>query len=203
MHAAHHHPAVPLHPLAALELEIFLSWMTAFLSKLLIAGVVLLGFYLAGRVAQEVLNRIAARDRERRAILRLLGRVAKVTITVFGVVTALGTLGIEVAPMIAGLGLSGLGLALALKDVLTSTVSGIVILLSRPFHEGDHVTVAGFEGKVLEIDLRYTRLEGEGKEYLVPNSTVMTSPVTVVRTSGQPPGAPEPTLPPAPGPENG
>src|SRR5262249_46266918 len=99
----------------------------------------------------------------------------------FGVVTALGTSGFNVSALVAGLGLSGFALGFALKDVLANVVAGALILSYRPFQTDDHVSVAGFEGLVAEIDMRYTTIQADDGRILVPNSTVMTSPVSVFK----------------------
>lgn len=178
-------------PLAIYDGSAAISAIIGFLTMLVRAVLIIGAAYLLAGFVQGIFNRVGDKDKERRAIIRLLGRIVKFCIVAMAVIMAIKVLGFDILPLIAGLGLTGIGLALAFKDLLTSTVAGVVILLSRPFHEGDHISVAGFEGTVLDIDLRYTRLQGEGKEFLVPNSTVMTSPVTVIRNSGVAPGVPE------------
>jgi small conductance mechanosensitive channel len=94
-----------------------------------------------------------------------------------GSVTALGTVGINVSALVAGLGLTGFALGFGLKDILSNLVSGILILLYRPFSIHDRISVGGMEGIVTDIDLRYTRLEKEGKAFLIPNSMLITNTI--------------------------
>jgi small conductance mechanosensitive channel len=96
-----------------------------------------------------------------------------------GVVTALGTSGFNVSALVAGLGLTGFALGFALKDVLSNAVGGVLILTYHPFRHHDRVTVAGFDGLVADIDMRYTTIQAEDRKILVPNSTIMTSPISV------------------------
>jgi small-conductance mechanosensitive channel len=98
---------------------------------------------------------------------------------IFGGITALGTMGINVSALVAGLGLTGFALGFALKDILSNLVSGVLILLYRPFKLNQQITVNGMEGLVTEIDLRYTRLEKEGKTYLIPNSILITNTIEI------------------------
>src|SRR4029079_4563993 len=139
----------------------------------------LIGFIIAGWIAYRVINRAARHDPERQDILQLLASVARFGIISVGIVVALDTLGVQVGALIAGLGLTGFALGFALKDILQSVLAGVMIMLNRPFRSGDYVEVAGFHGTVIEIALRYTRLRDGPKDHLIPNNTVLTSPVTV------------------------
>jgi small-conductance mechanosensitive channel len=78
--------------------------------------------------------------------------------------------------------LTGFALGFALKDVLSNFIAGVLILLYRPFHLYDHITVAGLEGTVTEIDLRYTTLQKEGQKYLVPNSILFTNSIGIIES---------------------
>ena len=154
---------------------------------------VFLAFWIGSRIAVAVSDRIARRDPARREAVQLIGAAARVGLLVFGAVTALGTAGVDVTALVAGLGLTGFALGFALKDILSSAVAGVLILFNRPFRSGDRITVAGFSGAVLAVDLRYVTLAADGGgRYLVPNATVLTSPVTV-----QPPASPAPATAPA------
>ncbi len=136
------------------------------------------GAALAGRLAVRAAG--AAADRDRAQAIELLGQTLKLALLAFGAVSALGTIGVNVSALVAGLGLTGFALGFALKDALSNLLSGILIVLYRPFHRGDHIQVAGFEGRVVDIDLRYTTLEGEARRVLIPNSMLFTNTVVVV-----------------------
>jgi small-conductance mechanosensitive channel len=82
---------------------------------------------------------------------------------------------------VAGLGLTGFALGFALKDVLSNLLAGVLILIYRPFHRQDRVMVAGFEGTIADIDLRYTTLEAEDRRILIPNATLFTNAISVLR----------------------
>jgi small-conductance mechanosensitive channel len=114
----------------------------------------------------------------------LLGDVARVVLTLAGILCGLGTAGVDVMPLVAGLGLTGFALGFAFKDALSNILSGILIILYRPFTRGDHVTVGGCEGTVTEIDLRYTTLDNGTKTYLIPNTTMFTTTITLHRRDG-------------------
>ena len=164
--------------------------------RLALALLIFGGFWLASVLLREFLGRLAeVGDFNTCFIFKLAGRVGAVTLIVFGAVTALGTVGINVSALVAGLGLTGFALGFALKDVLSNFLAGILILLYRPFELGDAITVAGFEGTVNEIDLRYTTLYGMGKSYLIPNSSLLTNSISVTPCAGHAPAAAPPNEP--------
>lgn len=142
---------------------------------------VFIGFWVGGNIVQRIINRIASKNEPgRKDIMRLMAQIAKVTLLLVGLVSALGTLGINVSAMVAGLGLTGFALSFALKDVLSNAVAGILILFYCPFKRGDNIAAAGFEGQVTSIDLRYTTLASKDGKVLIPNSTLFTKNVTVL-----------------------
>lgn len=108
-------------------------------------------------------------------------RGGEMAILVFAMITAIGTFGINLSALIAGLGLGGFALGYALKDSVSNLLSGILIMVYKPFNIGDIIDVAKFEGKVIEIDLRYTKLENEEKIFLVPNKKMFSDPISILK----------------------
>jgi len=154
-----------------------------FLPRLAVSIATFLGFWVAAAVLQAVVARVGGRSYPGDDVRRLIQRVLKVGLLTFGAVTALGTTGIDVSALVAGLGLTGFALGFALRDILANVVAGTLILIYRPFRRHDRVSVAGFEGTVSDIDLRYTTLQTEGKRILIPNSTLFTNAISVVEAA--------------------
>jgi small conductance mechanosensitive channel len=151
--------------------------------KVGIGLLIFLAFWLAGALLRVFFGRLSRQaDYNTAFILRLAGRTTSIALIVFGAITALGTMGINVSALVAGLGLTGFALGFALKDILSNLIAGVLILLYRPFRVNDYIMVAGNEGVVTEIDLRYTTLEKEGQIYLVPNSVLFTNSIGVVKS---------------------
>ena len=122
-------------------------------------------------------------------IAMLLARASRIGLLVLGLITALGTLGIDISAMVAGLGLTGFALGFALKDTISNLLSGVLILLYRPFEVGNNIRVAGHEGRVTTIDLRYTELQTTGQRILIPNSRLFTDPLIVLDEENSNPAA--------------
>ena len=112
-------------------------------------------------------------------LLFLISRIVKIGLIVFGIITSLGTFGINISAMVAGLGLTGFALGFALKDVVSNLIAGSIILLHRPFKLNDEISIVGHEGKVIKIDLRYTTIESDDKKILIPNSILFTKEIII------------------------
>jgi small conductance mechanosensitive channel len=98
---------------------------------------------------------------------------------------AFGTLGINPATLVAGLGVTTIALGFALKELLSNFVAGFLILSTRPFHLGDQISVKEFEGTVERIDLRATHLlTHDNRLIIVPNADIYTA--TIVNNTASP-----------------
>ena len=76
----------------------------------------------------------------------LIVRIARAVITVLFVIMALQNLGVELLPLIAGLGVAGAGIALAMQGVLGNLFAGLTIILTKPFRIGEYIEIAGRRG---------------------------------------------------------
>ncbi len=137
-------------------------------------------FYIAGQLARKLILHGSGRLQLNQHVALLLARGSRITLILLGVITALGTVGVDVSAMVASLGLTGFALGFALKDTISNLLSGVLILLYQPFNIGHKIKVAGHEGKVKSIDLRYTELESAGERILIPNSKLFTDPLVVM-----------------------
>lgn len=152
-----------------------------FLPRLGIAVLIFLIFWVIARVNRGLVQRFGYSKRLSPDIVNLLMQITETSLLIFGLVTALGTLGVDVSAMIASLGLVGFALGFALRDLLSNFLSGLLILLYNPFVRGDQINVTGNDGKVVEINLRYTVLQADDKTILIPNATLFSNPVIVQR----------------------
>jgi len=138
-------------------------------------------FWIAAKILEFVIARLHPHAKTSADLVELLGRTAKITLLIVGFVTALGTMHVNVSALVAGLCLGGFALGFALRDVLSNVLAGVLILLYHPFGRGDRISVTGLEGRVTNIDLRYTALDGGDKVILIPNSNLFTNPIIVDR----------------------
>ncbi len=157
----------------------FIQQALLFTPRLGISLLIFLLFWFSGSMVQKVIRRLGEHSDLHRDVLNLLGQTAKIGLILFGAIIALGTIQVDVSALVASLGLTGFALGFAFRDALSNLLAGVLILAYRPFRRNDRIAVAGFEGIVISIDLRYTTLQTEGKKVLIPNSTLFTNAVTV------------------------
>ena len=95
-----------------------------------------------------------------------------------GLLLILSNLGFDVTSLIAGLGIGGLAISLALQNVLGDMFSSLSIAVDKPFQEGDFIVVGENKGKVKHIGIKTTRLEAlEGEEIVISNTELTTARV--------------------------
>ena len=150
------------------------------LPNLIFSISIFLFFWLSGIFSQFLIIRIANKRGLNKQLLLLIGKIAKIGLIIFGLITSLGTFGINISALVAGLGLTGFALGFALKDVVSNLIAGSIILLHKPFKINDRIIVVGHEGKVIKIDLRYTTIEAEDKKILLPNSILFTKEIIIL-----------------------
>ena len=143
--------------------------------------VIFVVFFILAKLIKRTITRAAERLKIDGNLTSLLARTSSIALMIFGFVTALGTLGVNVSALVAGLGLTGFALGFAMKDTISNLLSGVLILLYRPFDIGNRIKISGYEGIVISIDLRYTELDSEENKVLIPNSNLFTDPITVLQ----------------------
>jgi small conductance mechanosensitive channel len=149
--------------------ETFIGRLPALATGLL----VVLIFYLIGRVARFLIHRSIRKVQSAEHAAQVISRFAFVGIVLLGVVVGLGVMGINAAALVASLGLVSVGIGFALKDVIENFIAGIILLLQRPFVVGDMVQIGGVEGSVEEVRVRDTVIRMlDGRQVFVPNAGI-------------------------------
>jgi small-conductance mechanosensitive channel len=139
---------------------------------------VFLIFLLIAWVGRRIIALAAPRVRADTGAVLLLSRVYYYGILIFGSITALGAAGLNVTALVTGLGLTGFALGFALKDVLSNLLSGIMLLLYRPFNIGDHIRMGEYEGTIETIRMRDTLVRAaDGRLIVIPNTKLITDVV--------------------------
>lgn len=142
--------------------------------KLMVAIVILAAGYMVGRWAGRILERLLVRLKLEAPVRSLLVRIAQALVMVLFAIMALQNLGIELLPLIAGLGVAGAGIALAMQGVLGNVAAGLTIVFTRPFHLGDYISIAKEEGEVLDISLFSTTLgHSDRSKVVIPNRKIV------------------------------
>jgi small conductance mechanosensitive channel len=105
---------------------------------------------------------------------RLMVRVVRIVVLLFALVIALDKFGFQIAPLVAGIGVAGLGIGIALQGVLSNVVAGLTIIFTKPFRVGEHIEVVGVKGDVHTIELFSTTLvHPDRSRIIVPNRKIV------------------------------
>ncbi len=98
---------------------------------------------------------------------KALGVVARLFIWIALGLAALSALHIQIKPLLTGLGIGGLAIALAVQNILGDLFAAISIVVDKPFVVGDSISVENYRGKVEHIGLKTTRLRSESGEQII------------------------------------
>lgn len=130
-----------------------------------------LGSLMAGGGFNQKLTGL--RKQRMQTILNVISGTLSFLIFVIAIMMIMPEFGINIAPILAGLGLAGLAVSMAAKDVLTDFITGFFILSEEQYNIGDKVKISGIEGTVREISLRRTLVEAEdGTLNYIPNREI-------------------------------
>ncbi len=113
-------------------------------------------------------------NQNQRNILQLLALVVKLALYVALVLSCLDTMGINVTTLVAGLGIGGIAIALAVQNILSDFLSSMSIILDRPFEVGDTIELDTFIGTIEKVGIKTTRARSiTGEEIVFPNSLLL------------------------------
>lgn len=134
-------------------------------------------FYLAA--ADRIRHRFAGAAAQREALQRALTlyhltkQVLRAIVATVMVFLLLDMIGIDMRPVIAGVGVVGLALSLAAQNIIRDYITGFMILFEDQFNVGDFINAGGFSGTVEAFSLRSTRLRDiSGALIIIPNSAI-------------------------------
>lgn len=154
----------------------------ALLPYIVVALAVYALFHVAGRYANGAILYLSERRSRHRNLGRVLGRLAQGGLMLVGLLVALviAVPSFKPGQLVQLLGISGVAIGFAFRDILQNFLAGILILLTEPFRIGDQIAVADYEGTVEEIETRATFLRTyDGRRVVIPNSTLFSQSVTV------------------------
>lgn len=136
-------------------------------------GILIAGLYISkwiGNFLQKWLNK---RNLEPQ-LISLMVRVIKVLILGLFLIMALGQIGVQITPLLAGIGVAGVGVSLAMQGLLGNIVAGLTIIFTKPFTIGEYIELLGVYGQVTDISLFSTTLKHADNSYvIVPNRKIV------------------------------
>ena len=138
----------------------------------------IVGKYLVG-VITRLVKKLMEKAHMDKILVNFIGSIIKTVLFLFVVIAALDQLGVNTTSLIALIGAAGLAIGLALQGSLQNLASGVMLIVFRPFKDGDFVEAGGTMGVVEEIGIFTTRMRtGDNKEVIVPNGQIFGGIIT-------------------------
>jgi len=136
-------------------------------------GIMVAGLFCArwlGNVSQRWLEKHKLEPQVRQLMTKL---VRLLVFAVFAIM-ALGQMGVQITPLLAGIGVAGVGLSLAMQSVLGNLVAGLNIIFAKPFTVGEYIELLGVYGQVMDVSLFSTvLLHADNSRVVVPNRKIV------------------------------
>jgi len=155
----------------------FVDSLIKSIPNLLTALAIFIGALYLGSATSRVIRRVLKIRKAPEGVTQLLADMTRFSIIVIGTITALQRF-FDVTAFLAGLGIIGFTVGFALQDVMKNFAAGVILLIQQPFHIDEFIGVNGFDGQVLEIDLRATEMRSlDGRIVSIPNADVLANPI--------------------------
>ncbi|MBW4468090.1 MAG: mechanosensitive ion channel family protein [Pegethrix bostrychoides GSE-TBD4-15B] len=152
------------------------------LPNIVLALIVFAVFFFTARTIKRVVRRLTRSRRQARNLGMVLGRLAQGATVLAGLFIALSIVipSLKANDLVQLLGISGVAIGFAFRDILQNFLAGILILLTEPFQIDDQIVFKDFEGTVEQIQTRATTIRTyDGRRIVIPNSELFTNSVTV------------------------
>ncbi|MBE9145258.1 mechanosensitive ion channel family protein [Planktothrix mougeotii] len=152
------------------------------LPNLVLAFIVFFIFLFIARTIKQMVRRFTQNRRHARNLGLVLGRLAQGTTVLVGLFIALSIIipSLKAGDLVQLLGISGVAIGFAFRDILQNFLAGILILLTEPFQINDQIVFKEFEGTVENIQTRATTIRTyDGRRIVIPNSELFTNSIIV------------------------
>ena len=142
----------------SLNIQELLTILLLYLPKLIAGFIILILFYFFYRIIRFVIVRTFRKSEISESVIHLIVKVVKYSFLGLAFILVADQIGIKIIAIISTLGVAGIALGLAAQQTLANFISGIIILVNKPFKERDYVELEGTFGRVKKISLRSTTL---------------------------------------------
>lgn len=159
------------------------GWIThegvEFSIRAIVAVLMLLVGWLVIRCISAAVKRALTRGGKKRTLFTdFISSVVTKVCWALLIIMVLGRLGVDIAPLVAGLGVTGFIVGFAFQESLGNLASGMMIAINEPFKVGDYICAGGFEGSVLEVNMMATVLAtADNKRITIPNKAAWGGPI--------------------------
>jgi small conductance mechanosensitive channel len=159
-----------LHKLSVIAAE----WAVKYSFQVIGGMVILFVAWVLSRFASRILHRWLVEKHIDITVIKFITQTVRIIILALGVLMTLSSFGVQIAPLVAGLSVAGVGIGLALQGPLSNYTSGATLVFTKPFKVGDIIEVKGYQGEVKDISLPRTELYGiDGSIIIIPNKHII------------------------------
>lgn len=142
---------------------------------LLALAIFFVGRWVASQLVK-LITRLLRRSKMDDMLVNFITSIANILLLLVVVVAALDQLGVDTTSLIALVGAAGLAVGLALQDSLKNFAAGVMLIVFRPFREGDFVEAGGVSGIVEHVTIFNTVMRTpDNREVIVPNGGIYSS----------------------------
>ncbi len=166
----------PFYLFLSLYVALYFISVNAIARKAVNSLLIIMVFYQLAVAVQILINFVANKaiykddDKSQEGAIKTISFIAKLIVWSFGLILVLGNIGINVTSLVAGLGVAGIAVALALQNILSDLFSSFAIHFDKPFVVGDFIVVGKHTGVVEKIGIKTTRIRAlQGEEIVISN----------------------------------
>src|SRR5574337_124174 len=142
--------------------------------KVVGAIVILAGGLLVARWIGNIVHSWIGRQHVEPPIRILIVRLIRAAVVLLTLIVVIDNLGVQITPFLAGIGVAGVGLGLALQGVLSNVVAGLTIIFTKPYRVGEYIELVGEQGEVKMIDIfSTTLLHPDLSKVVIPNRKIV------------------------------
>ncbi len=164
------------------KIQDMINGFIVLLPNIILALIVFAIFFFIARAIKRLVKRLTRNHRQARNLGLVLGRLAQGITILVGLFVALSIVipTFRAGDLVQLLGISGVAIGFAFRDILQNFLAGILILLTEPFQIDDQIVFKNFEGTVENIETRATTIKTyDGRRIVIPNSELFTNSITV------------------------
>lgn len=162
------------------KLKGWFNTIIEYLPNFVLATLVLITAYFIAKYVNKVTKKIVDKKVQDESVSGMISRITAVIVVLAGLFLALGIMNLNQAltSLLAGAGVAGLAIGLALQGTLSNTISGIILSFRKKIQIGNWVETNGFSGEVMDINMKdFTLKEADNNIVVIPNKKILENPL--------------------------
>ncbi|WP_431108763.1 mechanosensitive ion channel family protein [Winogradskyella poriferorum] len=162
------------------KLEGWFNTIIEYIPNFILAILVMVASYFAAKYISKLVSKLVSKKVNQESITAAIARVTAVVVVTLGLFISLGVmnLGKALTSLLAGAGVVGLAIGLALQGTLANTFAGLILSFRKKIQIGNWVETTGYSGEVIDINLKdFTLKEADNNIVVIPNKTILENPL--------------------------